>query len=131
MPQTSVTGTDSFAARLLRSERGRIQLMAAALVVTLLGVCARRALGGVVMSVDSAFFPTIGVLLLGLVFQGIALLVVHRRARTGGAIPTWQRIISVAVDLAVPGAVLLILQLHSPRGVYASLSGPSLMLMPL
>src|SRR5262245_28484027 len=129
--QKSITGTESFAARLLRSERWRIGLMTAALAVTLLGVFARRALGGAVMSVNAAFYPTVAVLLAGLAYQLLATWVVRRRARLGGAIPTWQRILSVAVDLAVPGAVLLNLQTHSPRGAYAALSGPSLLLMPL
>jgi serine phosphatase RsbU (regulator of sigma subunit) len=105
--------------------------MALALFVTLLAAIARRLLGGVVMSSDWAFYPTAGVLVLGVIFQGLALLVVRRRVRMGGGIPDWQRVISVAIDLAVPAAVLLILQRHSPRGAYAALSGPSLLLMPL
>jgi serine phosphatase RsbU (regulator of sigma subunit) len=129
--QKSITGTESFAARLLRSERWRIGLMAAALGVTLVGVMVRRALGGAVMSVNATFYGTLAVLLAGLAYQLLAAWVVRRRARLGGGIPTWQRCISVAADLAVPGAVLLILQLHSTRGAYAALSGPSLLLMPL
>jgi serine phosphatase RsbU (regulator of sigma subunit) len=131
MRDTSLTGTDSFAARLLNSERWRIRLMVAALIVTLLGVFARRALGGAVMSVTTVFFPVVGVLLFGLLYQAVAHWVVQQRARTGGSIATWQRVTSVAVDLAVPGAVLLVLQNHSPRGAYAGLSAPSLLLMPL
>jgi serine phosphatase RsbU (regulator of sigma subunit) len=106
-------------------------MMTVALLVALLAVCVRRFLGGVVMSANRAFYPTAGVLVIGLLYQGIALLLARRRARTGGRIPTWQQAIGVAIDLAAPGAVLLILQHQSPRGAYAALSGPSLLLMPL
>lgn len=131
MDQASLTGTESFAARLLRSERWRIGLMASALLVTLLLVIGRRALGGVVMTANAVFVPTVGVLIVGLLYQGAALRVILRRSRDGSAIPGWQRVISVAVDLAVPGLALLILVLNSPRSAYAALSAPALLLMPL
>ena len=131
MTQASITGSETFAARLITSERRRIVLMAVALLVTLLSVCARRLLHGAVMSVDAAFSATAAILLLGCAYQVAALLFVRSRTRTGRRIETWQRIIGVAVDLAVPGACLLVLQHYSPRGAYAALSGPSLLLMPL
>ncbi len=131
MTEKSLTGTESFAARLLRSERFRIWLMVFALAATLLSVIARRAFGGAVMSVNRVFFPAAGVLLAGLAFQGLALAVTRRRARIGGQVPQWQRTLSVAIDLLVPAGLLLITQFNSPRGAYAALSGPSLLLMPL
>jgi serine phosphatase RsbU (regulator of sigma subunit) len=73
----------------------------------------------------------VAVLVAGIGYQLLAAWVVRRRASLGGVIPTWQRCVSVAIDLAVPGAVLLILQYKSPRGAYTALSGPSLLLMPL
>lgn len=131
MNQASLTGTESFAARLLRSERWRIVLMIAALLVALVAVIVRHFLGGVVMAVNAVFVPTVALLAAGLIYQCVALSIVQRRARDGGAIPDWQRVLSVAVDLAIPGAGLLILQLHSPMGAASSLSAPVLLLMPL
>lgn len=131
MNQTSLTGTQSFAARLLRSERWRIILMIAALLFSIFGVIARRILGGAVMTVNAVFVQTIAVLMAGLIYQFVAFWIIQRHAREGAAIPNWQRLVSAVIDLAVPGAALLILQLNSPRGAYAALSGPSLLLMPL
>lgn len=127
----SLTGTESFASRLLASERWRVGLMLSALALILSTILIRRMLGGVTMSVDAVFIPTVIVLLAGMGYQLVALMMVARRARRGGSIPTWQRAISVAADLAVPGAALMILQHNSPRGAYAALSAPALLLMPL
>ncbi len=131
MDQTSLTGTESFQARLLRSERWRLGLMIAALVIALIGVMVRRGLSGAVMSVDAAFYLNVTILVAGLVFQVVGLVVTSRRARTGGAIPTHERVFSVVVDLAVPSAGLLVLQIYSPVGAQAALSAPGLLLMPL
>ncbi len=105
--------------------------MACALSFVLIGTFIRRWLGGAVMAVNAAFFPTIGILFFGLIYQGIAFLGLRRRKKLGGVIPLWERTSSVAVDLAVPIAVLFNLQLHSPRGAYAALSGPTLLMIPL
>lgn len=131
MDQTSLTGTESFKARLLRSERWRLGLMIAALVITLIGVMVRRGIGGAVMSVDAAFYSNVAILSAGLVFQVAGLIITSRRAKSGSSIPTYERVFSVLVDLAVPAAGLFMLQLYSPRGVQAALSGPVLLLMPL
>lgn len=130
MAHKSLTGTESFAARLLRSERWRLMLMIAALAVCMIGVIVRRVLGGAVMSQDAVFFSSITVLTAGMAFQVIGLVITSRRARAGRAMPDHERVFSVLVDLAIPGAALLILQLYSPRGAYAALSAPSLLLMP-
>jgi len=131
MDQASLTGTESFAARLRRSEQWRIVLMLAALLVSLLAVIARRIVGGAVMTANTVFIPSVGILTAGLIYQCVAMATVRRRARDGGAIPDWQRMVSVAVDLAIPSGGLLILQLNSPRGEVAALSAPALLLFPL
>ena len=131
MDQTSLTGTESFAARLRRSEQWRVILMLAALLVSLIAVIVRRSLGGAVMTANGVFVPTVILLCAGVIYQFVALSIVSRRARDGGAIPDWQRLLSVTVDLAIPGGALLILQLHSPTGAMQALSAPALLFFPL
>ena len=114
MTDKSLTSSESFAARLLRSERWRIWLTAAAMFITLIGVILRRTLGGAVMTVNSVFIPSLSVLLFGLLYQCLMLFAVRIRARRGVVIPLWQRLISITVDLLVPFSLLLFLQIQSP-----------------
>jgi len=131
MEQASLTGTVSFGARLLRSECWRLSLMIAALLITLAGAIVRRGLDDAVMSADAAFYPNVAILVAGLFFQAIGLIMTRRRARAGRGVPEWERVFSVAVDLAIPFMILLIFQFHSPRGAEVAIAGPSLLLMPL
>ena len=128
--QHSITGTESFAARLIRSERLRVGLMALSLLILLLTTVIRRLMGGLVMSENWVFYPTICALSLGVLYQGIVWLALRHWARVGG-IPNWHRWLSVVADLTLPFTLLLITQLHSPRGEYAALSAPSLLLIPM
>ena len=128
----TIAATPTFKDCLLRSEQWRAGLMGIVWLVLLLLMLKRRWLGGIVASVDILFFSTVGLLLFGMVFEGIVFLGVRRRLRT----ETSQRrssdeIISIAVDLALPIIAMAILQKYSPRGVYTALSAPVLLTLPL
>jgi serine phosphatase RsbU (regulator of sigma subunit) len=131
MTHGSITSTTSFQSRLLRSEMWRAALMAAVWCVLLAITLLRRALGGIVMSVDDIFFPTLAVLLFGILYEGVVFIGTRRCVREGRSVPRWRWIASVVIDLAIPIFVLTLNQLFSPRGGYAALSGPSLLALPL
>ena len=120
-----------FQGRLLRSERLRQRLVMLALAVPLATTCLGRAIGGVVMSVDSVFYPTLGVLLLGIAYQVGSSLWVRRMERSGRAVSSVLFVSGLLVDLGVPGALLFIQLNHSPLGEYGALSSPVLLLWPL
>ena len=97
------------------------------LVVTI----ARRLGHGVVMSANAAFFPTVGVLGASIAFQVVLLSMIRRANRETKLLPETLWRASTVLDLCTPAAVLAILELTSPRGAVAALSGPSLLLMPM
>ncbi len=131
MAAGSITSSESFAARIQRSEQWRTVLMALVLTVSLISMIIRRWLGGVVMTVDALFYPSVGVILVGIAFQGWMLLEFRRSERAHRVMQGWRWVLGGAVDLAVPLSCLFLLQLHSPRGAYAALSAPVLLLMPI
>lgn len=130
---TSVLALESpgFRQRLAKSERMHLALVSLVLLVLLLNVILRRALGGIVMSADAVFHPTVGVLLGGLAFQGLVLLWLRHTERKGTATPARASDWTLLTELLVPTSLMLILQNHSPRGEYAALSAPVLLLMPI
>ena len=104
--QASITSSESFLARAQRSEERRVRLWLAVLIGMLLVTIARRLAGGVVMTSNMSFFPTIAVLAASIVFQ-IALLSTLRRAnRAMTLLPDMLWRTSAVLDLCVPAAVL-------------------------
>ena len=91
----------------------------------------RRLTGGVVMSTNAAFIPTISVVIASIVFQIVLLSKLRRANRQMTLLPEILWRISTALDLCVPAAVLTILEWTSPRGMVAALSGPTLLLLPM
>jgi serine phosphatase RsbU (regulator of sigma subunit) len=127
----SITSSPSFVARRLQAERWRLALLGSC--VGVLGVMwlVRRGVGGTVASSDEAFYGVLGVVVAALGVIARSYRDVQRRQRVGVALPYWPQVATLVFDLAVPFAVLAILGLYSPRGSFAALSGPSLMLVPI
>jgi serine phosphatase RsbU (regulator of sigma subunit) len=129
--QASVTSTRSFQARLLHAERSRIVLMVSCLTVILMTVLVRRALGGAVTSNDAVYYPILIVILLAIGLLALAFADVTARIRRGITLPGWRLIAGAAIDLGAPFTALIVLHINSPRGAYAALSSPALLVVPI
>lgn len=130
----AVTATPAFQNCLLRSEQWRAGLMGFVWVALLLMILLRRGLGGVVASVDLLFFATFGLLSFGIIFESIVFLNARRQLRTDISQRQKYRtdeLFSIIVDLALPVIAIAILQKYSPRGGYAALSAPVILVLPL
>lgn len=131
MKQTSLTGTASFASRLLGSERWRVRLMATALLFTLTAVIVRRIIGDEIMSHDGLFYASIAILVSGLGYQCVVLAMIRRDVARGQTLPRRHWIISVSFDLAMPSALLLTYQLTWSDHAATAVGAPAMLLMPL
>lgn len=131
MGSTTTFSSAGFQARLARSERLHQAFVSLVLLVLLTVFCWRRESHGLVMSTDAVFFPMVYVLIGGIAFQGFVFLWNRHSQRNGAVGRDGLMRWTLLIDLFVPVALLLILQDHSPRGQYAALSAPSLLLMPI
>lgn len=127
----SVTSTDSFRLRAQRSEQRRIGVMVGVLATLLVIVILRRLFHGVVMSNNSVFIPTIGFIIAVGIYEALMLGNVTRANRESRIIPNWRWILSAAIEVAAPLALLVILHVFSPRGEIAALSAPALLVLPI
>jgi serine phosphatase RsbU (regulator of sigma subunit) len=130
-PEPSITSTPTFAARAQRSELRRAAIWATALGALLVITICRRAAGGRVMSHDAMFWPTLGAIVLAMVLQLGLLRALRVANKTGSVLPAFVWRGSVAFDLTVVMALLLISATASPRGPVPALSAPPLLLLPL
>lgn len=131
MSKPSFTSTADFSAHLQRSERLRTLLTAVALGGSLILTLIRRAMGGLVMSCDEIFFPTLAVLAGGAGYHAVTWVQLNRWARDGRVAGRWRWLLGAGVELLVPAGMLLFLHLYSPRGPIAALSAPAMLLLPL
>jgi len=134
MKESDITSTPAFQSRLLRSEQWRAGLLGFVWVTMLLVWLLRRLLGGNVASTNAVFFPGITLLTFGVLFEGMVFFYVHRQSKLNkpqetGSSTLW--FISAVVDLAIPIIYLVIVQKFSPRGAYAALSSPVLLVLPI
>jgi len=127
----SITSTETFLFRSQRSEAVRALLMSAVFCVMLIILFARRESGGVVMSVDAVFYPRLGVTLLAIFVELGVWTIVSRATRQSRLMPSWLWVATAVFELAVPTAMMTVSHLFSPRGGYASLSAPPLMVFPI
>jgi serine phosphatase RsbU (regulator of sigma subunit) len=127
----SITSSQSFQSRVLDAEKWRIGMLAVCLVVLLGTWLMRRALGGMVASEDSVFVPIVIMLCLALALSVAAYIDVIRRAKSGSSLPWWRFVIGAALDIGGPFGILFVLHLQSPRGTYAALTGPALLIVPI
>jgi serine phosphatase RsbU (regulator of sigma subunit) len=131
MDNTSLTSSDSFAARAQRSEAHRIVIWLVLLSVMVLLTLVRRWTGGLVMNDNRLFFPYISLLFVAIAFQIALLPVVVRANRAGRLLPGWLWRASAIFDMATAAGLLTISVFFSPRGAITALSAPPLLLMPL
>ena len=129
--KTSITAGEPFEARAQRSEAARVVVWGIALIgiLTLTGV--RRMANGLVMGSDAVFYPYSAVLILAIIWQAVLWQVLRRANRQGRLVaPFWWRV-AVAVDFATVAGLMAIVATASPRGPFAALTGPVLLMMPL
>jgi serine phosphatase RsbU (regulator of sigma subunit) len=131
LPQTSITSSPTFRARLLHSEIRRAWLMVGVWSIALATVLIRRAIHGAVMGVDALFYTSVGLLVCAIAVELIAVGYCKARHRSTGALPRWYPHASAAFELAIVLAALTTLEVLSPRGHGAALSAPALLGLPL
>ena len=131
MQPPSLTGTESFRARLQRAEATHAGLMCAVYAGLIVLTITRRLAGGVVMCENLVFIPSIGLLLLATAYQAGVMYAAKAALRRGQSVSRWRSTLNIATELAVPCLLLGILHLWSPGGPHASLSAPVLLLFPL
>ena len=131
MQPPSLTGTESFRARLQRAEATHAGLICAVYAGLIVLTIARRLAGGVVMCENLVFIPSIGLLLLATAYQAVVMYALKAAIRRGQSVAPWRSTVNIAIELSVPCLLLGIMHLWSPRGPYAALSAPVLLLLPL
>ncbi len=131
MPTSSITSSESFQARLLRSEVRRSSIMAALWLLMLAGIFWRRWRGDEVMTTNPMFFAAVGTFTAALFFQAWVYLDSLRCARRGCQRFRGSWTLGVVVDIVVPLVYLTFAHMYSPRAVEATLSGPVLLCLPL
>lgn len=131
MAQPSMTGTDSFRLRIQRSEADRAVLMAGVYTLLLLLTIFRRLAGGIVMADNRIFATYLSVLSVAAIYSLFVAHTLRLASREGRIISGWKLNANAIFELLVPFACLLVLHFYSPRGPYAALSAPILLLIPL
>jgi serine phosphatase RsbU (regulator of sigma subunit) len=129
--QASITSSPSFEARLQRSELRGATILAACWAVAVLTAIIRRELGGLVMTTNAVFFPYVGIFAGALAYETLLILSLRRHLREGKTFARWRRLLAVTVELAIPTAALVLLELFSPRSAYAILNAPILLAFPI
>lgn len=124
MAQPSIISTDSFAARVQRSEATRIVLWTIVLGGMLLLTAARRWAGGRVMSDNAMFVPYAGLLAIGIARQCVLLWQLRRANRSNVLLPRWLWPMSGILDLAVAAGVVGIASFLSSRGTFNCTCSP-------
>jgi len=127
----SLTGSDSFRFRIQRSESTRAMLMCVVYGVMIAITVSRRLAGGIVMTDNQVFVPYISVLVAALTYEVIVLGALRTALRQDRLVPAWHLTVNAILELAVPALLLLAVHLWSPRGSYAALTAPPLLLFPI
>jgi serine phosphatase RsbU (regulator of sigma subunit) len=131
MTKPSLTGTDSFRFRIQRSETMRAALMCGAYAAMILLTLMRRFAGGVVMHDNKAFAPYIGVLAVAFAYEVFVLFALRTASRQNRLVLGWRLTANAVFELVVPALLLGTMHFWSPRGSYAALSGPAVLLFPI
>jgi serine phosphatase RsbU (regulator of sigma subunit) len=131
MNSTSVTSSDSFAARAQRSEAHRVGIWLAVLFAMLVLTLVRRWTHGIVMSDNRLFVPYLTVLVVAIAVQLILRSKLREANRAGELLPgsVWRG--SAIFDLATAAALLTVAAFLSPRGPVPALTAPPMLLIPL
>jgi serine phosphatase RsbU (regulator of sigma subunit) len=130
-PKSSLTGTESFRARMQRSEAARALLMAGVYAALMALGTTRHAAHGAELADPSVFWPSIGVLTVALLYELFAFSAIGAACRREEAFADWRIALGAAVEFVVPSILMLILHLRSPAGSFEALSAPILLLFPM
>lgn len=98
------------------------------MLITLIG---RRITGELVMTTDAVFFPRLAITAAAVIIELILWAIVRQRIHESRLMPSWLWVATALFELAVPTALLTIAHLYSPRGEYAALTAPPLMVFPI
>lgn len=131
MTAISITGSESFRARLRRNELHRSAIMAGSWAFAVLTLVVRRVLGGAVMSSDAVFIPAISLFSFGVLFHLANILAARRGLRRGASMPDWRWHLAAVVDIAIPALSMAVLVFRSPAGAFSALSAPVILAFPL
>ena len=131
MSEPSLTSSESFRFRIQRSDVARSLLMAGVYAFMIVITIVRRVAGGVVMSDDRVFWPYMTALAVALSYETFAALSLRAMLRRNRLVATWKLSAGAVFELAVPALLLIIAHLWSPRGQYAALASPPLLLLPM
>jgi serine phosphatase RsbU (regulator of sigma subunit) len=132
MPERhSITSSPSFAARRLRAERWRIVMLGSCVVVAGLVMIVRRQLGGADAAANPVFYGTLSIVGVSVAALTWSYLHVLRLMREERALSSAFQIGAFLFDLIVPFAAMAFLHYSSPRGHYAALSAPVMILVPI
>ncbi len=127
----SITSTASFETRLQRGELRAASLMLGLWIFLLLTATLRRAVGGAMMGDTTYFVASLGVLTVAIAHEVIVIRRTRQHLAAGTFVPGWQRIVSMAIELAVPGLAIVVLNARAPRGEFSALSAPALLIFPI
>lgn len=105
--------------------------MLACVVVVMLSWIVRRLTHGVIASANAVFYPVMISLSIALVLLGSATIDMRRRIKDGRPMPWWRLLAGAVLDLGTAFSILIILHVNSPRGSYAALSAPAILIIPM
>lgn len=131
MPPVTLTGTESFQARIQRSVITGCWLMCAVYVVMLIAAIARRYEGGAVMLDPRIFGTTLGILGVAAAYEAMVAIVLARALARQHLISGWRLSAHAALEIAVPSLMMGLLHHWSPPGSTTALSAPILLLFPM
>lgn len=131
MAKASITSTESFQARLLRSEQWRATLYVGLWSVLLALLLVRRSLHSDISAVNAIFYPLLILLIIGIVYEAAAAVNIAGFVRRGQPLPRWRWMTGLIVDLAIPVAALAVIEVFSPTGHAGGLTAPALLALPM
>lgn len=131
MTPPSITASEVFQYRAQRSEALRALLMCAVFLALLVALFARRLSGEAVMASDAMFYPRLAVTVAAIVVELGLWAWISKANRQSTLMPSWLWVGTAIFELAVPTAMMAIAYVASPRGAYASLTAPPLLVFPI
>jgi serine phosphatase RsbU (regulator of sigma subunit) len=129
--RVSITTSETFQFRAQRSEASRLLLMSAFFAVMLGALITRRISGELVMTTDAVYFPRLGITAVAIFVELALWAIVRKGSRENRLMPSWLWLATAVFELAVPTALMMVAILNSPRGEYAALTAPPLMVYPV
>ncbi len=105
--------------------------MLACVLVLMLSWIVRHLTHGTVTSTAAVYYPLLISLSIAVVLLTGALYDMRQRIKVGRPMPGWRLLAGALLDLGTAFSILIILHVNSPRGSYAALSAPALLIIPM